>query len=88
MLTGTRGVILWTRDNDAVIAGKPPSYAVDDTVPPATGQLRDHLDRITLAEAEACPIVGIVVVERSNVHTSGRCGTWLTIHTRRLRTLP
>ncbi|KAJ8110153.1 hypothetical protein OPT61_g6925 [Boeremia exigua] len=72
--------LAWSLHDGAVVAREPAAHAVDHPVPPSALQLRDDLDNVALAEAQAGAVVGVVVVERLHVHAPWRNGTTVAVH--------
>jgi len=62
------GKLVGAADDLAVVAREPASDTVDDAIPPSALELGYDLDDVALVEAETCPVVRLVVVERPHVH--------------------
>ena len=77
----TAAIFVGARDDGTVVAGEPASSAVDHAIPPATVQLRDHLNDIALAETQTGAVVGFVVVKRADVELArGRYCSSVRVH--------
>jgi hypothetical protein len=72
--------LVGTRNDLAIIARKPASNLVDHAVPPTTFELGDDLDHIALVEAQASPVVGLVVIQSADVHDARWRGADHAIH--------
>lgn len=74
------GKLIGASDGLAIIAREPAANSIDDTVPPAALELGDDLDDVALVEAETGPVVGLVVVESTDVHAAGRRSSHDAVH--------
>src|SRR5688572_30058908 len=68
------------RDDLAIIAGKPTTHLVDDTIPPAALELCDDLNHVAFMKAQACPVIGLIVVQSAHIHDARWCRAHRAIH--------
>src|SRR5205814_9422844 len=76
--------VIRARHYSAIIAWEPAPYIINHSIPPATLELCEDVNNVAFPKAQACLIVGVIVIERSHIKCGRRVRSRsIAVHTRR-----